>query len=508
MAKGNYTNAYLTKQPSPVDPSAWINQQEQMNLYYDQLANKKKAEQQARKDKERELFNKDLQEFDLSSMGNDIVNGIFLPLANESIKELNDTESEMEKALNDKGYNSPEYSALKRKYDNILMRPKKFRLAMEGAATSLNDYKDLVAKGEILQTPENLQKLDRFSGKVKVTKDGDGNYLFGFGKDENADGIDDIYRLEDIAKGLDLGKLVAKVDEDEILKGITSSFKKKEYEQRIGFDINTVTNPWEDYSAGGNDYMGVKKLLSNGIDNKLKNEDAVESIAYGRGIDYRKLPEKSENPQDLTKEAFREMLKEDWMKEGRGQIEEGWQTKFDSGRATNSREWSKINNANKKDESEPSLKSFPVTVADFGAYEKDVDKTKYQGVNVPMKKLSSNSKPVKLTLEAPVYGQETNFLVDKFTVRHNPDSKKDEIVVSGSYIDDKGATNQVGEDEDGNPIKVKPSETRQRSEIRLTESEATQLGDWIGQDPFQAAKKTEGQTTDEKPTTSDKADVL
>lgn len=312
----NYKNAYLTKQPNSVNPSEWINKQEQIGLQYDAIKNQKKQQELARQDKLRKEFNNDFEgEFDLSSFNNESVNRVFEPMARQSIVDLKEAKDQGEKALNQYGINSKEYRTARDKYDNILKRPKMFRLAFEQTASKLNGFNDLVSSGKAHQIPENIEKLQKLTSEpIKYRQDTNGKYILMQG--------DNAYTMDEFADKLDLGRVVPVIDENSVIEGITSAIGKKEYDQRVGYETTTVTNPWDNTKDGK---LGIKSFLTKGYENALTDE-VMESVLAGRGeFGYNEMS-------DSTKEELKANVINEWLEVGRGQIEEKLGVDFDSSR--------------------------------------------------------------------------------------------------------------------------------------------------------------------------------
>lgn len=407
----NSSNAFITKQANSVNPSDWINKQEQIGLQYDAIQRQKEKDELARQDKLRGEFNENFEgEFDLSSMGNDAVNKVFTPMAMQSLQDLKLAKDEGEKALNAHGINSKEYRSAKSKYDNILKRPKLFKLAFEQTSKKLNERNALVSSGAAIQSPDSIQKLqDIITQPIKYKQDAEGRYILMQG--ENA------YTMDEFADKLEIGRVIPRVDEGSIIEGITSSIGDKEFSQRMGYETITRTNPWNDYKdpKTGEKGLGIKSILTKGYETAL-TDDVMESVLAGRGqFGYDEMPAK-------IKDELKAKILSEWLDVGRGQVEEKLGVKFDSSRYNNDSD-----NALKKNktESTPLIGVAEPTKETYSEYIDNIDENNVNSVSIS----GAKSIPTATTEDGETL---TDIVPHNFTR-----DKQGRLIVAASYVNSK-----------------------------------------------------------------------
>lgn len=450
----NSSNAYITKEANTVNPSDWINKQQQVSQYYDELARQQEKEELARKDKLRSEYNKDFDgEFDLSSMGNDVVNKIYTPLANQSLVDLKEAKDEGEKALNTYGINSKEYRNAKTKYDNIMQRPKLFKLLYEGASSKLNNYSKQVQEGKIYQSPENIKKLQEITKTpIKFRKNELGEMVVQQG--ENT------YRLDEFADKLDLGKPIYKVDENSIISEITKSIGDKEFDKISGYTTTTSTNPWEDYKdPNGQKLPGIKSILTNGFESAL-TDDVMESVLAGKGqFGYSEM-----SPE--TKEELKAKTIENWLEVGRGQMEEKFKTSFNSSKYSTDASNSRSNSKSEDTSSQLSKNRSKPTQSVWGDKIKNIDAGNRFSVQPSKTVQIGNRTELQLPTANTIKDLDTGKSYSNATIESYTFDNKGNLITKISYVDDKGASSDIY-DEDGNFVGKKGApETKKTAIVR------------------------------------------
>ena len=317
---GTYKNAYITKKPNAVDPSDWINKQQENINYVNELKAQKKKDAFNQAEKDRLEFKADTAfQFDMKAMGEGRVDQALSPYLQKSIADLNDAKNDVEEALATHGLRSEKYSNALQKFDNISMRGKNFRLVNEAVVTKLNAIQTLVDEGKIYQSPENIKKQNDFAtNPIEIRENDKGENRFFQG--------DNIYSVDGIGAQLDFGKIIYKIDNIDVINGITETIGTKVYDKISGYTKTTNTNPWEDYTnEKGEKMAGIKNILTKGIESSL-TDDVVESVLAGKGqFGYDEMPQE-------TKDELKAGILENWLEIGRGQVEEKLGVSFDSAR--------------------------------------------------------------------------------------------------------------------------------------------------------------------------------
>jgi len=327
---GTYKNAYITKKPNAVDPSDWINKQQENINYVNELKAQKKKDAFNQAEKDRKEYKADTAyEIDLSSTGNIHMDTVIKPYLIKSMSDLFEADKAVGEALDTHGLRSKEYSDALTKYDNISKRGKIFRLVNDSVVTKLNTTAQLVSDRKIYQSPDNIKKLDEFSKTpIRVGDNDKGEIRFFQG--------DNVYSVDDIAAQLDFGKDIYKINNLEVIKSITDTIGTKEYDDISNYTKTTNTNPWEDYTnEKGEKMAGIKNILTKGIDSAL-TDDVVESVLAGKGdFGYDELLQKANDGDKKAQEDIKQLkdgILENWLEIGRGQVEEKLGVSFDSAR--------------------------------------------------------------------------------------------------------------------------------------------------------------------------------
>lgn len=336
-------------------------------------------------------------------------------------------------------------------------------------STYRNEAKEAVEKGEIYQ-----EEFDEWDKKIQGNyKNMRGGIDSGFKPvlafvDQDGDGVNDIQDVasfDNIMNYTSLPRFLKKASMENIAKGLADMYETETKTTDNGYRSRKTVKP-------------KQEALSTAIKNRLYDSeggytDLMKSLAFSKGHGYNVTPEVAKSIED-------EML----------QTSMGMYATQDIENVTASR-----GGGTSKTEQPKNITGFNITETDFGDFAKTSDNSKYWGVNVPSKKLSPTSKPVKLILDAPENGENSNFMIDKFTVSNQ--NGKDVIVASGNYVSDEGATqeetkevtDEYGTYAVGTGKKTNNPEKRQRAEIILSEAEVSQLSDWIGKNPYDAATR-------------------
>lgn len=333
----NYKNAYITKQASPVDPSEWIDRQEDFNLHHQEL---QRAKEQQELDRKNKKFEGDFDgEYDMSSSGNGSIDGMLTQIGLQSLSELKDAKEEGEKAINMYGPNSKEYIQAKQRYDNIMKRPSLLKLATNDINTSLNERQKMLGTGNFLQDPTDLKKLDSFSNSpIKWKYNKDGTVLINSGETTSS--------LKDFSSSLKLGNLIPKIDENSTVQATTKAFKDKVIENREGYVTKKITNPWENYKdSDGNNVMGIKTMLTRQYESIVDDEYAKSVLASRGQFGY-------DDMSNETKEELKANIINDMVEKSRPYVKEMIEEDFNNSkystdsRAATAKSKSKTNTSN------------------------------------------------------------------------------------------------------------------------------------------------------------------
>ena len=279
----NYKSAYLTKQPNPIDPSDWINKQQEISQYYDGLKRQKEAEEQAKKDKLLKQFDTDFSgEFDLSSMGNQNVNEVFSPLAHQSLPELKQAHDQGRKALEMNGINSKEYLNAVDRYNNILKRPALFRLTYSEIAKKLNSQAETLATGDYVQDPDSIKALNDFTSQpLKYWSDPSGNIIVQQG--------DKVSEMGEFAKNMKLPEPIKKFNTDTYMTGIVKGIGEHKIAEKNGYTTTTTTNSWDDFKEGGQKRDGIRTMLERHFEKELDDDTMNRILATNGEFGYNEM---------------------------------------------------------------------------------------------------------------------------------------------------------------------------------------------------------------------------
>jgi hypothetical protein len=320
----NYKNAFITKQPNTVNPSNWINQQEQTNLYYKQLADQKNEREEKKQKEDSQAYRDDYLELNFADTGNDFFNQVGAGVARMAVKKADD----LYRKMSEVPYGSKEYNELWMAYQKANKADEDFAKAFQSSANKLNQLATDVKNENIFLTPDNLKKLEAFqSGAIRVFNNDKGKFFVEIGADLDGDGENDLYSFDDLQNGaLDFGAYIPNVNRDEYLKTAVGNLGTKEYQQLKGYNIDTVKNSWDDIMVNGKKMPGIKTLLQEQF-SELP-EDVVASFAWQFDqLEYLKL-------NDQEKLKYKIKLQEELTENSRQYLPESVKRAFDNARRT------------------------------------------------------------------------------------------------------------------------------------------------------------------------------
>ena len=312
----NSNSAYITKQPNSVNPSDWINKQEQIGLMYDEIARDKEREKQQGIDSEtsKNLSNK----LSFTDTGNGTTNRILSEVGLGMLSAYSETQEEAKNALIKHGVNSEQYRTALRKVKNMEGQPDVIALKLSEMADALNNETTQLATGNYIQNPDDIKKRHDFS-KLSLTGKVNANgvpIIDVDGKEESIDAVIERLRSSGLTEKLDVPALVQDVGQ---------KWKKREFQNRKGYTTFTKTNSWEDFKNPENGKMekGAKSLLNDYYDDVLTEDEVNRYYATKGEHGYNSMPEE-------TKKTLRENAIADLAENTKIFIEESSSEKFDT----------------------------------------------------------------------------------------------------------------------------------------------------------------------------------
>lgn len=219
MAKGNYKSVIATAAPVQNDISAWIMQQEQMNLqarhFNDQRlrdAEKKIAERdKALADKLANLGYGTSPEFKMT--GVEALDYNQRMLAAETIEKAGDLDKRIIEAEKNRALDPFQMAKLKHEREQLNKIPERLSIIQQKFKEEVEEWTKGVADGKIIATPENMSRLKRLhDGEYKLVLDPTnvGSFMVVF--DQDGDGVDDYIPFEDFMSDKSIGYKVRNVD--------------------------------------------------------------------------------------------------------------------------------------------------------------------------------------------------------------------------------------------------------------------------------------------------------
>lgn len=312
----NYKSAYITKQPNSVNPSDWIAQQEQTNLYFNELKRKREQEEA---DKRQKQFEGDFDgEWDWSSSGDGTIDGFLAQMGMQAIEQLSKAKEDGEKALNTYGVNSKEYIQAKQRYDNLMSLPSQLKLSTSDIKATLAERQKMLESGNYLQSPSDTEKLDKFASQpLKFKFLPNGTALVNSG--------DITSGIADFGSSFKLGGLYEKIDENDIIQDIATKFKDKVIEDRKGYTTTKITNSWDNYKDPNTGKMvgGIKNALTKQYEDLVTDDYAKTALANRGVFDY-------DDWSDEQKDEAKATLINDMVEKSRPYIKEMIEEDFDT----------------------------------------------------------------------------------------------------------------------------------------------------------------------------------
>ena len=268
---GNYKNAYITKQPNAVDPSEWINKQEEIGNYYNELKAQKEKDKVTRDDA---TIKSDLDlKWDYESSGNATFDEFLAGAGDQMIPKFAQARQEAKEALIKYGQNSPEYNTARSKYTNIANIIPQFKMMYADTERGLEENKTLMATNNYVQHPDNIKSLNEFEN---------GDYQFRI----NENGMARVKKggvslNEKDFQGLNLKKPIEKLYAKDIAEKLSEVWGKETIETRDGYIDYTKINNINDTKdpKTGEKVKGLRSSLTDYYELIVSEEDVERYFA-------------------------------------------------------------------------------------------------------------------------------------------------------------------------------------------------------------------------------------
>ena len=268
---GNYKNAYLNKQPNAVDPSEWINKQEEIGLYHDQLRQKREQGEADRKNKQdKETFNKT---YTIGGTGNATFDEISTMIGFEALPKILEAKNEATQARDQYGMNSEQHNNAVNKYNNLHKTTEILKNSNAVTIEEMNGHKTLLDTNEYVDHPDNTKALDNFASDS-------------FGYSFNDQGLLNMkkggVRVEgEKYSGLNLKQPFKKLYAKDIAEGLSKIWGKQELQTRKGYidftDINSIEDSVDPKT--GKKTKGLRSNLLDYFESNITDEEAERFYA-------------------------------------------------------------------------------------------------------------------------------------------------------------------------------------------------------------------------------------
>lgn len=283
MAKGNYTNAYIGKERSGFDPTAWLHKEQDRQIAIDEIQRRRDEEDRKRKSEDEKAFSDSTRykvEIDPSKIPN--VNAFKSAIFDAGKERVFELSKAMEKYKNDPY--SPEYKKAEREIQYI-----NDTLANQANLMTKAWEEDMIkaSSGKYLLSPNQIKNVQSYASTPMEISLGEGGRVV-IKRDNNNDGTLDLLTKDEFVNGNLLGKLVPNVDENTFLKGLNIGDVK--IDEMKGLTTTTETNPWETNIFGDEtNPRSLKNVVTETIKSQIMGDNGKlnelgESFAYKRGI--------------------------------------------------------------------------------------------------------------------------------------------------------------------------------------------------------------------------------